>query len=76
MVRLRLVALVVLLFGTIHVDFLPAQEMKQLKPGVVKITAKAQDVTKVGTGFIVRLEKDDAYIVQPLTLWGVIRSLG
>ena len=30
---------------------------------MVKITAKTQDVIKVGTGFIVRLEKDTAYIV-------------
>jgi len=40
-----------------------AQSIEELKKGVVKITAKADGMTKVGTGFIVRLEKDAAYIV-------------
>jgi S1-C subfamily serine protease len=40
-----------------------AQSIEELKKGVVKITAKADGTTKVGTGFIVRLEKDAAYIV-------------
>lgn len=40
-----------------------AQTIDDLKKGVVKITAQADGNTKVGTGFIVRLEKDEAYIV-------------
>jgi len=40
-----------------------AQSIEDLKKGVVKITAQADGKTKVGTGFIVRLEKDAAYIV-------------
>ena len=40
-----------------------AQSVEELKKGVVKITAQADGKTKVGTGFIVRLENDAAYIV-------------
>jgi len=40
-----------------------AQEIDELKQGVVKITAQVEGKTKVGTGFIVRVEKDAAYIV-------------
>lgn len=39
-----------------------AQSMEDLKKGVVKITAQADGKTKVGSGFIVRLDKDAAYI--------------
>lgn len=40
-----------------------AQSIEDLKSGVVKITAQVEGKTKVGTGFVVRLEKDVAYIV-------------
>ncbi len=41
-----------------------AQDIEDLKKGVVKITAHVEgQQPKVGTGFIVRLEKDAAYIV-------------
>lgn len=41
-----------------------AQDIDDLKKGVVKITAHVEEQQpKVGTGFIVRLEKDAAYIV-------------
>jgi S1-C subfamily serine protease len=41
-----------------------AQTIEELKKGVVKITARSEgQQLKVGTGFIVRLEKDAAYIV-------------
>lgn len=40
-----------------------AQSIEDLKKGVVKITAQAEGKTKVGTGFIVRLEEDAVYIV-------------
>ncbi len=36
---------------------------EDLKKGVVKITAQTEGKGKVGTGFVVRLEKDAAYIV-------------
>src|SRR5262245_22542017 len=39
------------------------QEIEDLKKGVVKITATVEGKTKAGTGFIVQLEKDKAYIV-------------
>ena len=40
------------------------QDIEDLKNGVVKITAHVEGQhSKVGTGFIVRLEKDAAYIV-------------
>ena len=38
--------LLALLVGLIQVDIVAAQEAEQLRPGVVKITAKAQGVTK------------------------------
>jgi formylglycine-generating enzyme required for sulfatase activity len=40
-----------------------AQQIDELKKGVVEITAQTDGKTKQGTGFIVRLEKDAAYIV-------------
>lgn len=39
------------------------QDVEDLKSGVVKITAKVEGKTQVGTGFIVRLERGVAYIV-------------
>lgn|SRR5574340_79752 len=45
-------------------QFLQAQDIAQVKKGVVKITAQAEgQQPKVGTGFIVRVEKNAAYIV-------------
>jgi len=41
-----------------------AEDIARLQAGVVKITAKPpQGTTNVGTGFIVRVDKDAAYIV-------------
>lgn len=40
-----------------------AQSIEDLKKGVVKITAVVEGKTKIGTGFVVRLEKNAAYIV-------------
>ncbi len=56
------------LFGIVSVmfclfDVAWAQDIAQVKKGVVKITAQVEGKTKVGTGFIVRLAKDAAYIV-------------
>lgn len=56
------------LLGALSLTFffpalLLAQDIAQVKKGVVKITAQVEGKTRVGTGFIVRLEKDAAYIV-------------
>jgi formylglycine-generating enzyme required for sulfatase activity len=40
-----------------------SQDVEDLKKGIVKISATVEGKTKVGTGFIVRLEKGTAYIV-------------
>ncbi|MDH4305576.1 MAG: SUMF1/EgtB/PvdO family nonheme iron enzyme, partial [Nitrospira sp.] len=40
-----------------------AQTIDDLKKGVVKITAQTKDMGKVGTGFVVRVEKDTVYVV-------------
>ena len=56
------IALAFLLVGVSHAS-LGAENIKDLKKGVVKITAQVEGKTKVGTGFIVRVEKNAAYIV-------------
>src|SRR5512141_2608976 len=43
--------------------YLLAEGIENLKNGVVKITAYVDGKTKTGTGFIVRLEKETAYII-------------
>ncbi|MCA9501278.1 MAG: hypothetical protein KC588_18965, partial [Nitrospira sp.] len=40
-----------------------ATEIEEFKKGVVKITALVNGQSSVGTGFVVRLDKDAAYIV-------------
>lgn len=40
-----------------------AQDISELKKGVVKITAQAEGKERVGTGFILRLEEKSVYIV-------------
>lgn len=40
-----------------------AQSIEELKKGVVKITAQADGKTKVGTGFIVKLDSEIVYIM-------------
>ena len=57
--------LVALLLSLLIVD-LPlshAQTIDELKAGVVKVTATAAGQQRVGTGFIVRIEDEMAYIV-------------
>ena len=44
-------------------ESLQAQDIAQVKKGVVKITAQVDGKTKVGTGFIVRIDKDAVSIV-------------
>ena len=54
----------VLLLSLVQVQSLGAQDIAHLQSGVVKIKAKpTEGGARVGTGFIVRLEKDVAYIV-------------
>jgi S1-C subfamily serine protease len=62
--RTALVACLMLVLGLTLPDSLGAQDIARLQSGVVKIRTKpAEGGPKVGTGFIVRLEKDVAYIV-------------
>lgn len=61
--RATLAVSLVLFVGIVLEERVGAQDLAQLKTGVVKITASAENKTKVGTGFIVRLEADLAYIV-------------
>ena len=66
MVRGALFVCLMLLFGVglIHAREIGAQDISHLQSGVVKVTAKPpQGTTNVGTGFIVRVDKDAAYIV-------------
>ena len=64
MVRIALAACFILLVGLAQEELVGAQDVARLQSGVVKITAKPpQGTTNVGTGFIVRLDNDAAYIV-------------
>jgi len=63
-VRLGLSLCALLLQGVLFPDGLWAEDIARLQSGVVKITAKPpQGTQNVGTGFIVRLETNAAYIV-------------
>ena len=56
--------LLVILALVLSPPVIGAQQIEELKNGVVKITAHVEgQQPKVGTGFIVRLEKDAAYLV-------------
>lgn len=66
MVRSALFVCLTLVLGVdlIHAQVIGAQDMARLQSGVVKITAKPPSGTpNAGTGFIVRLEGNAAYIV-------------
>lgn len=63
MVRIGLVACMIVLIA-LYEEPASAQNIARLQAGVVKITAKPpQGTTNVGTGFIVRVDRDAAYIV-------------
>ncbi len=63
MVRIGLVACMLVLIA-LYEEPASAQNIARLQAGVVKITAKPpQGTTNVGTGFIVRVDRDVAYIV-------------
>lgn len=57
-----LLSLTMTFWLTVHSAVLAA-DIEELKKGIVKIIAEVEGKTKVGTGFIVRVEKDAAYIV-------------
>jgi S1-C subfamily serine protease len=61
--RVRLMALLVLLLGLVQAVPVESQDIAHLQAGVVKITATEENKTKVGTGFIVKLDPDRVYIL-------------
>lgn len=65
MVRRALLVCLTLVLGVdlIHAAVIGTLDIARLKAGVVKITATEGDKTKVGTGFIVKLDSDIVYIV-------------
>lgn len=63
-VPITLVAYLVMTFAPVSIEWVEAQSVvDDLRPGVVKLTAQVMGKNKVGTGFLVRLEKESAYIV-------------
>ncbi len=66
MARITFVACLILVLGMglIHAAVTGTLDIAHLQAGVVKITSKSADGTRrIGTGFIVKLEKEAAYIV-------------
>ncbi|TKB70755.1 MAG: hypothetical protein E8D52_01290 [Nitrospira sp.] len=64
MIARALVTACLMLIGLAHVGLAGAEDIARLQAGVVKVTAKPPSGTaNVGTGFIVRVDKDAAYIV-------------
>jgi formylglycine-generating enzyme required for sulfatase activity len=66
MVRSKLLVCLMLVLGVglFHAQEISAQDIARLQSGVVKITAKPpQGTANVGTGFIVRVDKEAVYIV-------------
>jgi hypothetical protein len=55
--------LLLFLFSASFPCSLPAQDIAQVKKGVVKITAQVEGKNRVGSGIIVKLDQDHAYIV-------------
>lgn len=64
MILVRVIPVLVVVLLIFHIEKIGADDPKQLLLGVVKITSTPpEESAKVGTGFIVRLESDAAYIV-------------
>lgn len=61
--RLWLALCALLMLVTVIPGMVWAQDITQVKKGVVKITAQVEGKTRVGSGIIVKLEGDHAYIV-------------
>jgi hypothetical protein len=60
---LRLAFCGLLLLAVLFPHALWAQDIAQVKKGVVKITAQVEGKNQIGSGIIVKLEEDHAYIV-------------
>jgi len=65
---LRILPTLFLLLATIYTVYASAQEMTTLETGVVKVIAQGDRIQKnriqkIGTGFIVRLTPEVAYVV-------------
>ena len=60
---LRISFCVLLLLTVLFPHALWAQDIAQVKKGVVKITAQVEGKSKIGSGIIVKLEEDHAYIL-------------
>lgn len=63
MFRLLVVIWALLLLVVAQAVPVDAKDIARLQAGVVKITAKTDGSPKVGTGFIVRIDKDTVYII-------------
>ncbi len=64
MVRAVFAACVMLIIGLAHEAPVGAEDIARLQAGVVKVTAKPPSgTTNIGTGFIVRVDKETAYII-------------
>lgn len=59
----KVLTLCLLLLAVIDFTSSHAQELDKLKTGIVRITAEVGGASKSGSGFIVRLTSDTAYIV-------------
>ncbi len=59
----KVLSIILSLLFMFHSGSLYAQTLNMLKTGVVKIKAQTLGKQKIGTGFIVQLTKDKAYIV-------------
>ena len=60
---LRLSVCTLLILALLFPHALLAQDIAQVKKGVVKITAQVEGKNQIGSGIIVKLEEDHAYIV-------------
>jgi formylglycine-generating enzyme required for sulfatase activity len=64
MIRTLFAICFMLIIGFVHETPVSAEDIASLQAGVVKVTAKPpQRTTNIGTGFIVRVDKDAVYIV-------------
>lgn len=59
----RIVLMCVAIAGLIGACGAPAQSIERMKAGVVRISAQSDGLKRTGSGFVVRLENDAAFIV-------------
>lgn len=62
-VRIVLAACLMLTIVLVHEKLICAQDIAQVKKGVVKITAQVDGKNRVGSGVVVKLDEDHVYIV-------------